>query len=170
MMFAHQRGEPRAVLRRIAARDQLRDRRRHPLADPLRRQAEIGGAHHLALAHRNAAEHLREVFAEPDAYQQRLGFTEASCSRHPLGVTAELADRLHIGREPGEPVGRALLLVDQLCGNPPVLGDLRADRADRVGQQGFDRGRRLMRAGNEVGAGRRTGCGKRHRGLRGRTG
>ncbi len=76
------------------------------------REPEIGQPHDLALAHRNAAEDLREIFAEPDADEQLLDLAEAAGRMHALGIGGELADRLDIGREPGEPVGGALLAVE----------------------------------------------------------
>ena len=41
-------------------------------------QAEIGEAQDFALAHRDAAENLREIFAKADARQQRLDLAEAT--------------------------------------------------------------------------------------------
>ena len=45
------------------------------------RQAEIGEADDLALVHRDAAENLREIFAQADAGQQLLGLAEAAFLR-----------------------------------------------------------------------------------------
>ena len=113
---AHQLDEPRAAHRRVAGRDQHLDLGRARAPRPRRRQAEIGRAHDLALAHRNAAEDLREVFAEPDADQQFLDLAEPAGRLHALGIGGELAHRLDIGREPRQPVGGALLAVEQ-CGS-----------------------------------------------------
>ena len=77
-------------------------------------QAQIARPHHLALAHRNAADDLGEVFAERDAHEMFLDFAERAVGDHALGVGGELAHRLDIGCEPGQPVGGALLAIEQL--------------------------------------------------------
>ena len=76
------------------------------------RQPKIGQANDLALAHRNAAEHLCEIFAEADADQEVFGFAELASLAHTLGVGGKLPDGLDIGREPGEPVGCPLLAIE----------------------------------------------------------
>ena len=78
----------------------------------IRAEAEIGQAHDFALVHRNAAEHLREIFAQAYARQQLLGLAEAALLMHALGVGRHLLDRLDIGRKPREAVGRVLLGLD----------------------------------------------------------
>ena len=153
MMLAHQRHEPRAVLRRVAARDQLLDRRRDARGDLLERQAEIGRAHHLALAHRNAAGHLRQEFAEPDAHEQLFQLAEAAGLAHALRVGGKLADRLDIGRKPRQPVRGALLAVEQIAGNAAVLAHPLADRPGRIREQRFDGGDRVARVRDQVGSG-----------------
>ena len=75
------------------------------------RQAEIGEADDLALAHRNAAENLREIFADADLRQQGFGFAEAALSRMRARIGGHFLDRLDIGREPGEAVGGVLLAL-----------------------------------------------------------
>ena len=76
-------------------------------------EAEIGGPHDLALADRDAAENLRQIFAEPDADQQLFDLGEPPARLHARGIGGELPHRLDVGREPGEPVGGALLAVEQ---------------------------------------------------------
>ncbi len=71
------RGEARARLDRGARLDQLRDGAPAQRGDHGFRQAEIGEADDLALVHRDAAENLREIFAQPDARQQLLGLAES---------------------------------------------------------------------------------------------
>ena len=68
-----------------------RCRRISPSSGPRQRRSttasgepEIGGTHHLALAHRNAALDLRQVFADPDLDDQFLDLARAvpaSCMR-----------------------------------------------------------------------------------------
>ena len=81
--------------------------------DGARVEAEIGRPHQLALAHQDAARHLRQEFAGADAHQQLLDLAEAALLAHPLRIGGKLADRLDIGREPGEPVGRSLLAIEE---------------------------------------------------------
>ena len=113
MMLAHQVGEARAVFRRVAGRDQVLDFRRDAVRHLFELQSKIARAHHLALAHRDAAEHLREVFAEADPDDQLFKLAEPPGLAHPLRIGGELAQRLGIGRKPRQPVRGALLLVDQ---------------------------------------------------------
>ena len=80
---------------------------------------EIARPHDFALAHRNAADDLGEIFAEPDADQMLLDFAEVAVADHALGIGGELAHRLDIGGEPGQPVGRALLAVEQAADGVP---------------------------------------------------
>ena len=84
MAGAHQLDQARAVLRGVAGGDQRVDLGRHARGNRGGGQAEIGRAHDLALADRNAAEDLREIFAEPDADEQFLDLARAgrsSCMR-----------------------------------------------------------------------------------------
>ena len=54
-----------------------------------------------------------EIFAEPDAHDEVFSLAETSGVAHPLGIGGELAHGLDIGREPGEPMGRPLLAIEQ---------------------------------------------------------
>ncbi len=67
-----------AALRGIAGGDEMLDRGRDARRGRGRGQAEIGQAHDLALAHRNAAEHLGEVFAGADPHQKFFDLAEAA--------------------------------------------------------------------------------------------
>ncbi len=148
----HQGG---AVLGGVALRDQGLDGVRAVACDLLGLEAERRGrAHHLALAHRDAGEELFQVFAQPDAHQQRLGLAEAPLLGEARRIGAELADRLGIGREPGEPMGGVLLGL-QALGREPAVG---ADEAGAHAPRGV-RGERLrgeagfLRQGDEIGRG-----------------
>ena len=69
-----------------------------------------GRAHHLALAHGDAGEHLVEVLAEADLHEQRSRSRRTRrLSVRRCGVGAELAHALGIGGDPGEAVGGVLL-------------------------------------------------------------
>ncbi len=121
------------------------------------RDAEIGRAHHLALADRDATLDLREIFAKPDADQQLLDLGEASVRRHAFGIGGELAHRLDIGGEPGQSVRRSLLAVKQTRDRLAVQRDTLADLGRGVGQQRLSRRRRGARHGKEAAAKFRTG-------------
>ena len=120
--------------RGVAGRDQLLDRRASCARRPARSgQAEIGRAHDLALAHRNAAERsardIRRARCGRSAPRSRRS---SPPSLHALGIGGELAHRFDVGRKPGEPMGGALLAVEQPRGRPALqhhaLADLRARR------------------------------------------
>ena len=135
-VLGHQGDQAGAVFHRVAGGDELVGRagkaRRHRLGV----EPEIGGADELALAHQDAAGHLRQELAGADADQQLLDLAEPALLAHALRVGGELADRLDIGREPGEAVGGALLALDR------VRIELAGDRdpfADLVGGVGEQR-------------------------------
>ena len=98
-------------------------------------EPEIGRPRDLALAHRDAAEHLRQVFAGTDADQKLFDVAEAARLHHPVGVVGELTDRLDVGCEPGKPVGGALLAVKRARIGPAVAHDASGDRQTGVRQQ-----------------------------------
>ena len=77
--------------------------------------AQIAHAHRLALAHRDAAHDLREILPKGGLDDQRLEFAEPAFPGHPGGIGGKLAQRLHIGREPGKPVHRELFALDRRC-------------------------------------------------------
>ena len=103
------------------------------------RDAQIAHAHRFALAHRNAAGYLREILAESGLDDQRLEFAEPALLRHPRRIGSKLAQRLHIGREPGKAMHRELLLFDQRRRNLAVFRDLRENRGFRLGEEGIRR-------------------------------
>ena len=113
MALAHQRHQARAPLGGVAAGDQALDHRIDAGGDLRRRQAEVARPHHLTLAHGNAADNLSDIFAEPDANQMLLGFAQCAVTGHAFGIGGELAYRFDIGGEPGQPVGGALLAIEQ---------------------------------------------------------
>jgi hypothetical protein len=118
------------------------------------------GTHHLALAHRDAADHLRQEFAEPDTHQKLFQFAEPAGRAHALRKRSKLPDRLHIGRKPRQPVRGALLAVEQVARDAPVLAHPLSHRARRIREQRFDGGGRVARVPDQVrsGFGRRGEC------------
>ena len=76
MAFAHQRDQTRTPFDGIAVGHQAFRRRVDAGRHLRRRQAEIGRAHHLVLAHRNTADDLGDIFADADAHEMLLDFAE----------------------------------------------------------------------------------------------
>ena len=83
---AHQFDQPGAPLRGIAGGDQTLDVRIEAGRNLRRGKPEIARPHHFALAHRNAADDLGEIFAERDAHQMFFDLAERAggrpCARH----------------------------------------------------------------------------------------
>ena len=127
--------EPGAVLGRVAGLDQRLDRLGAVAGEVAAREAERVRAHHLALAHRDAAEDLVEVFADADAHEEVLGLAEAALAREAAGIGRHLADRLGIGRKPGEPMRRVLLGLEPLGRDAAVGDDLRPHPPARLGNE-----------------------------------
>ena len=142
------------------------DRGIHPRRHRGRTKPEVGEPHDLALAHRNAADDLRQIFAGADADQKLLDFAEIPDRRKPLRVGRELPQRLDIGREPGKPVGGALLAIERARDRPALAHHPLGDRPACVGEQGIDGVDRLVQRPDQFVVGGRGGCGKRHAGLR----
>ena len=153
--LAHQFDEPRAARRGVAGGDEMIDAGRDARRDRGRAQAEIGEADDLALAHRNAAEHLRQIFAGADAHQKLLDLAEIAVRHHPLGVSGELADRFGVSGEPGETVGGALFAVEHPRHRPALDGDPGRHGAAGIGEQRFDGGDGFAKRRDQVLAGRR---------------
>ncbi len=104
--------EARAARRGIAGGDEMLDSGREPRRGGRRRDAKIGQPDDLALAHRNAAEYLRQKFAGADAHQKVFGLAETAAIGQSLRISRKLADGLDIGGEPGKAVGGALFAVE----------------------------------------------------------
>ena len=155
--------QPGAARRGVAERDQVLDRRRHARRRSRGRKAEVGETHDLALAHGNAAEDLRQIFAGADAHQKLLDLAEIAARRQPFGIGRELAQRLDIGREPSETVGGALFAVERPRNRAAVLHHPLGDRPARVREQGVDGRNRLAERRDQLVAGGLGGCGKRHK-------
>ena len=153
--------------RGVALRDQLFDRRSDARSDRRGMKSEIGEADDLALAHRNPAQDLRQIFAGADPHDEVFDLTETVSFHQALGISAKLADRIDIGREPGKAMGGALFAVEDTQGDAAVPCHPLGDRPARVGEDGFNHLYRLRQGGDQVFAGgRAVGLGKRHQWLR----
>ena len=166
MTLADQLDEPGAAGRRVAAGDEMLDGGAKPRRNRGRLQPEIGKAGDLALAHGNAAENLRQIFAGADAHQKLLGVAEIAGRGEPLRIGCQLAHRFDIGREPSEAVGGALLAIEQPRNRATLDRHPVGDGAAGVGEQRLDGGDRVAKRGDHVVAGGSVGGGKRHDWLR----
>ena len=126
------------------------------------RKAEIARPHQLALAHRNAADDLGEIFAERDAHEVFLDLAERAGAGHAFGIGGELAHRLDIGGEPGQPVGGALLAIEQAADRLACHHHPLAHLGHGIGQQGIEGGGRLAAEFDQVGFGGGAGGGDGH--------
>ena len=64
------------------------------------------------MAHRDAADHLGEVFTDADAHQQFLDLAETAGRSQPQRIGLKLPYGLGIGREPGKSVRGALFTIE----------------------------------------------------------
>ena len=120
-MFVDQHHQPRAVRRGVAGGDQAFHRLRPAPGDRRRSESEFREADDLALAHGDAAEDLRQIFAQADGGQQPLRLAKTPLAGEPPGIGHHLADRLDIGRQPGKAMRRVLLALDQRGGKLAVF-------------------------------------------------
>ena len=141
----HQAGAPLDV----AGNGEALERAGDACGDRREREADIGRTNDLALAHRNAALDLGEIFADPDFDQQLLHLTETATRMHALGIGCELAHRFHIGGEPGKTVGGALLTFDQTVHHLAFGHDAPAHAERRLRQQVPGGARGLARQRNQ---------------------
>ena len=159
---AYQRDQAGAPFRGVATGDQAFDVSVDAGGNLRRRQAQVERPHDLALAHRDAANDLGEIFAEPDAHEVFLKFAEGAVADHAFRVGGELAHGLHIGGEPGQPVSGALLAIEQAANRMAFHHHPLAHLDDGVGQQGIERGGRLAAEFDQFVFGGGTGGGDRH--------
>ncbi len=129
------------MCRRIAARDQATGRAPKRLlrrvADPQRAQPDD-----LALAHRDSAFDPRQVLADPDLEQELLERAEPAGLLQAQRPVLHLAQRLDIGREPGQAVGGLLVALEALRVELAARGHQIAHGIGRAGEQrrrGVDR-------------------------------
>ena len=145
----------------LPVEDQPVDRGGTPRRDLLAREPEVAEPDDLALAHRNAAVDLREEFGEADLVQKLFGLAIGALAGEALGVVDQFAQALHIGREPGEPMGGVLIGLEQIIGDLAVAGVAGAHARERILVQRLDGGERLFRVAGPIGGFkfRRDGCG-----------
>ena len=166
MAKLHQLDEAGAARRGVALRDQLLDRRRDARCNRRRIKPEIGQAHDLALAHRNPTENLRQIFAGADAHDVIFDLAEVLGFHQALGISAKLADRVNVSREPGKAVSGTLFAIEDARRNAAIPYHPLGHRPARIGEYGFDGLHRLVQRGDQFFAGGDFGLGKRHKWLR----
>ena len=101
------------------------------------------------MAHGDAAQHLGEIFAKSDLDQKLLCLAERVGIVEPLGIVRKLANRLDVGRKPSQPVGGALLAVEQTLDRVGLDADTFAQARRRVAQDGLGRKHGLARQHDE---------------------
>ena len=166
VMLPDQLDQAGAARRRVAGGDEMLDGGRHARGDRRRRQPEIGQPHDLALAHRDAAEDLGQIFAGADTDDQILGLAEGPTIGEPLGIGGKLPDGLQIGGKPGEPVGGALFAIEDTPHRAALDRDAIGDGAAGVGEQRLDGRDSVGKRGNDLVALSSLRGGKRHDWLR----
>ncbi len=62
----------------------------HARGDRRRAEAQVGETHDLALAHRNAADDLSQIFSGANAHQKLFDFAEIPNGRKPLHIRGKL--------------------------------------------------------------------------------
>ena len=147
VVVAHQRDQAHPRLGGVAMRDQ----RGGGGAGRGQCHADVLHAGDLALAHRDAAMDLGEVFAEADLEEQRLHLAELALGVDPAGPGAHLAQGFGVGGEPGERVGRELVLFQRRAADLAGDGDLCPQRLARGGEQRFDLGQGRFGQREDVG-------------------
>ena len=150
---------PAAARRRVAvaAGDQRLDRGGRKRRAPRRATPSVGRPDDLDLAHRDAAGELAEVLAEArsagSAPRSRRGVPPP---RARSAQPADLAQRLGVGRHPGEPVRRVLLGLERRARDPAAAASpapASRSRAASTSRAGVGRrrhgssGRRSARSG-----------------------
>ena len=109
MIVAHQRDQRHARGIAVAVAAQIARR----TAIEIGGDAQIGQAHELALAHRDAARDLVEIFAKGDLMDQLLHLAELTLGLQPVGPMLHLAQRFDIGGQPCQPVHGVLISLEQ---------------------------------------------------------
>ena len=150
----------------IAAGDEMFDGGRHARRDRGRRQPEIGQTHDLTLAHRNAADHLGEIFADADAHQQFLDLAETAGRRQAQRIGLKLTNGLDISRQPGKAVRGALFAIEDARNRATFDGHPGGDRAAGVLEQCLDGQNRVAKRSDQLVDRGHEGIGKRHDRLR----
>lgn len=130
-------GELRAHRRMRAQSDQLADHFAAKSSAVLVVEPHVGKPRNLALAHGNAADDLRQIFAESDLQDQPLDITQAVLVRQPARPTRHLPQRLDISRQPSQRMGRTLFAVEYIARQHTIRHQTPADPVFRGGEQAF---------------------------------
>ncbi len=139
-------GELGAVRGRVAVRDRGADGGRARGFDGALLKEQVGEAQRLALVHRDAAEHLRQVFARADADQELLDAAVATVGGETARMRLHLAQRFDLRREPGETVDRALLGFEEARVEAARHAHPGPHRGGRARHQALDR----LNGGGEI--------------------
>ncbi len=100
-------------------------------------KAEVVGADDFDLAHGNAADDLKRVFACADLQDQSLDFAERAFGGEAVMPVMKLPQRFNIGGEPGEAMDRVLLAFHERGGDFTLVGQLLAQARPGAVQQRF---------------------------------
>ncbi len=127
------------------------------MRDRLGVDAHIGEADDFPLAHGNAAENLRQIFAEGQPGELILDPPIMPSLAHADGVVAHLPERFGISRQPGQSMRGALFLIHPDGIDAAVDGDAPADGERGLRHECIDRsdGRACEIGETRNGSGRR---------------
>ncbi len=125
--LADQFDEPRARRRRIRPDERHHARTREGVGVP-GCHIEVAKPHHLRLAHRDAAQNLRRIFANAGLREQRFHLAEAASLGQALRIGRHLLDGLGVGGKPSEAVAGVLFALDRLRVERAIPRDPGADR------------------------------------------
>ncbi len=104
-----------------------------------RGQADVMQAQDFALAHRDAAGDLGQIFAKGDLVDQLFDFAEFAVSLQALGPFLHLLQRLGVCREPCKAMGGGLVFFDQLAGDAIAVCHDRTHSVFGAAKDIFDR-------------------------------
>ena len=113
--------------------------------------AHLGRADHLALIHRNAAEHLRGIFANQELGQQGLNLAKLAFGVQIIRPIGHLAKQFAIGGIPAKPVHGMLFAVQGLAIQLAICGNQRPYRQARLGNKAFRRDSRTAQMRAQIG-------------------
>ncbi len=123
----------------------------------VRLETEVVGAYDLGLAHGNAAEDLRRIFADADLRQKRFNLTKAMAFLKTAGISRHLLDAFDIGREPRKAVASVLLALHQLTAERVARAHLGPNRNRGAPDKPLGVFRSLVAEAEQIGSQQRGG-------------
>ena len=114
-------------------------------------EAEVGGPHNLDLAHGDAAGQLGQVLAEGGLEHQPFELAQQPVVGEPPGPAQHLAQGLHVGGIPGQPMSGELVRIDQTRIDPALDDRHQAQRSTRGVEQPLGGGQRGGAGGAGIG-------------------